>query len=240
MPIVGPPLPIVTPDPPPRQRSTFETYGTFFYVALAGLVVMLGLIGWFARAAWSMRGVWSDVYIVNDARRPDADRLRAAERLAADPRVTQAQRYDLALSRVPPDRARYTLAESLTSEVVEGDPRGYILSVARSEGWPPWLRPLLARPIAYAAGSGVSVPVESLRELEKDADVVTSAWATYSLAVMGEPDAVGRLDRSPGPFADLLRRARRADQPDRDAALDRATRWLRSGHPPAAEVWGHR
>ena len=236
MPIIGPSLPIVTPDPPPRQRSTFETYGTFFYVAIAGLVVMLGLIGWFTQAAWSMRGVWSNVYLVNDAHRPDDERIRAAEALAADPRVTQAQRYDLALSRVPPDRARYALAETLTAEVVQGDPRGYVISVARSEGWPDWLRLLLARPISYAAGSGVDVPEGPLRELEKNGDPFVALWATYALAVMGKPDAVQALEKGNGAFADFLRQARQAHQPDRDAILDRATRWLRTGHPSASMV----
>ena len=42
------------------------------------------------------------IYLLNDSRRPEATRLQAALELSRDPRVTQQERWDLAMSRIPP------------------------------------------------------------------------------------------------------------------------------------------
>src|SRR5262245_58073951 len=125
MPPIRSDLPIVTPDPP--RRSQAERYGGLFALGIAGLLVLIALVGWFGWSAWSLREVWWNVYLLNDPGRSEADRIAAAVALSRDPRVSQRQRMDLCLSRTPPDLARYLLAESLTSEAIAADPRGYAL-----------------------------------------------------------------------------------------------------------------
>lgn len=241
-------LPIVAPDLP--RKSTVEKYGSLFYAAIFGLLVCFGLVGVFAIRAWSMRDIWAAVYIVNDPRRPEADRLKAAASLSVDPRVTDRQKWDLATSRTPPPLARYVLAETLTSEAATADPRGYARSVARSDGLPPFLLPLLARPLALAAADGAKLDRESLREVEAHPDPAVALWATYAVAVEGPQDeaqaALGRLAREAagaGPyhvFAGILQDSARNQPPLRQEILDSATWWLRSHHPDAIKVWAGR
>ena len=148
----------------------------------------------------------------------------------------QRQLWDLALSRVPPDLARYLVAEGLTSQAVADDPRGYALAVSRSEGWPPWLRILLARPIAYAAGEGEVIPRYTLMELSEHAEPIVALFGTYALAVAdsGDQVALAKLQtaaHTDGPnrdFARLLLRAAESAQPKRNETLDEATAWLRT------------
>ena len=231
-----PPLPIVTPDPP--RKSQAEKYGGLLYLGLGGLACLLVLIGWFGYGLWEMKGVWADIYVLNDVRRAEVDRLNAAWRLARDPRVTQRQRWDLAISQTPPDLARYLLAETLTSEAAEADPRAYGLAVARSQGWPNWLRVLLARPMAYAAGEGGAVDREALEELARDPDPFVAGFAGFALDV-GRPESGPKIPNEPNSsaFLDRLDRARSARQPIRDEALDEATALVRSSHPDAVRAW---
>lgn len=241
-------LPIVSPELP--RKSTVEKYGSLFYAAIVGLLVCFGLVGIFAIRAWSMRDIWADIYIVNDPRRSEADRLKAAANLSVDPRVTDRQKWDLATSRTPPPLARYVLAETLTSEAATADPRAYARSVARSDGLPAFLLPLLARPLALAAAEGARLDRESLREVEAHTDPAVALWATYALAVEGETDearaAKGRLAREAagmGPyhlFAGTLQDSARNEQPVRQELLNSATSWLRTNHPDAIKIGADR
>lgn len=241
-----PPLPIVTPDPP--RLSQGEKYGGLFYVGAVGLLVLMALVAWFAWGTWSHRAVWSNVYILHDRHRPDAERVRAAYALSRDPRVNQRQYWDMCLRTPLPGLARYVLAESLTAEAASADPRGYVLTVARSPGWPRWLRLLLARPLAYAAARGLAVPVDPLVELrDRGDDPALTLWADFALAASAPAD---RADAATRALAD----AARGDRPDHALAqalldslhargderirrLDVATRWLRTHHPEAARLW---
>ena len=233
-----PTLPIVTPDPP--RLSPREKYGSLLYLGLAGLAVVVALVGWFSWGVWSLRAVWSDVYTLHDARRPERERVASAFRLSRDPRVNQRQLWDMSLRKTLPPLARYVLAEALTAEAASADPRGYALSVARSEGWPDWLRLILTRPMAYAAARGVKFPREPLDELRRNPDPGVGLWATAALALM-EPSgpAFGDLERACGEdgrereLACLLRDAARPGVPPGAAreSLDHATLWLRENHP---------
>jgi hypothetical protein len=240
-----PELPIVTPDPP--RKSQAEKYGGLLYLGAGGLLVLVAMIGWFGYGVWSMRDVWSDVYVLNDPKRPELDRVNAGWRLARNPNVTQRQRWDLAISKVPPDLARYLLAESLTSEAISADSRTYGLAIARSTGWPRWLRLLLVRPLAYGAAEGAAPDLGPIREMRKDADSNVALWAEFCLAVSGESGESAEAKSSLSSTAsfgdpersmahDLLQAANSV-QPARNEALDRATARLRSSDESAAGVW---
>ena len=242
-----PTLPIVTPDPPAPapapKRSAGERFGGMFYLGIAGLVVMVGLVGWFGWGLWSLREVWSNVYVLHDSSRPERDRIQAAYDLSRDPKVNARQLWDIALERPLPPLARYLIAEALPAATVEDDPRGYVLAVARSEGWPDWLRVLLARPIAYEAVKGGRFPREPLEELAKNPDPAVALWAVFALASPGDEDARTRLRGAarPGsfqPMAEHLLTALDAATPaERNRSLDAATVWLRDHHPAATSVW---
>src|SRR5262249_44674293 len=152
------------------------------YLGTAGLAVIVALVGWFAWQAWSLRDVWADVYVLHDRTRGEAERVGAAYALSRDPRVNQRQLWDVALSRQLPPLAGYVVAEARTAEAGEAAPRAYGAAVARSEGWPVWLRLLLTRPMAYAAALDRPVPRTSLAELTRNPDRATALLATYALA----------------------------------------------------------
>ncbi len=247
-----PDLPILNPNEVPAPptapaRSQREKYGALFYLGIAGIVLLLALIGWFGHGVWSNRDIWADVYAVNDAKRPEGDRLDAALRLARNPRLDDGPRMEMALRKDLPDLARYLLAESVSTDLVAHDPRSYALTVARSEGWPDWLRLLLARRLAYGAGRGYDVSREALGELRGHSDPMIGLWATYSSAVLPRsgPDPALTADlekaaRAQGPTGELARRlleALRATGEERERRLDEATEWLRRHHPEAAEIW---
>jgi hypothetical protein len=251
-PLNFPVLPIVTPaDQAADQtgrRSASDKYGGLFFLGLAGLAIVIALVGWFAWSAWSLRSVWNNVYVLHDQSRSEDERVQAAYALSRDPRVNQRQYWDTCLRRPLPSLARYLLAEALTAEAVQADPRGYALAVARSADWPVWLRLLLARPLAYAAVDGVPIPAEPLRELrEKNYDPAINLWADFALAATRPPDrdaaaALARAaeDDAAAPertFARLLQQALDSDGTLRARRLDEATRWLRTNHPDAAKVW---
>jgi hypothetical protein len=239
---VFPTLPIVTPDPP-KRRSQGERFGALFYLGIAGLVVMAALVGWFAWSAWSLRTVWANVYALHDEKRSEAERIQAAYELSRDPRVNARQLWDIALERPLPPLARYLVAEALPAEAVEADPRGYILSVARSEGWPGWLRVLLARPIAYYAAVGYYLPGEPLAELASNNDSTIVLWAKYAQAVVGDREAASSLRAAvaDGPnrglAEELVHALDATSPPARFKALDAATLWLRDHHPDGLPVW---
>jgi hypothetical protein len=245
LPIINPgELPAAPAAPPRGQR---EKYGSLFYLGIAGLVVLVALIGWFGHGLWTNRDIWADVYVLNDASRPEADRLDAALQLARNPRLDDAPRMEMALRKDLPALARYLLAESVSTEQVAHDPRSYALAVARSEGWPDWLRLLLSRRLAYGAGRGYDIPREALDELKGHTDPMIGLWATYSLAVLphGDPDPrptaeLENAAQGQGPTAELAARllgALRAAGDERELRLDEATEWLRRHHPEAAEIW---
>lgn len=240
-----PSLPIVTPDPPPR--SAVEKYGSMYVLGLAGLVVVMGLVSWFALGVWSLRAVWSDIYTLHDESRPTPERVQAAFALSRDRRVTPPQRWEMCLRKPLPELARYVLAESLTAEIVRADPRHYCLMVARSPGWPDWLRLLLVRPLAYGAAEGLASPRDPLVELGRHHDPAIRLWADFARSA--SPDAANdpapgneleRTATNDGPnreLAVLLRQALRVDGAERARLLDRATLWLREGHPDSARLW---
>ncbi|MBX6314606.1 MAG: hypothetical protein IRY99_17085 [Isosphaeraceae bacterium] len=245
MPPIRSDLPIINNPEPFERRTMADRYGSFYYLGLAGLVVLVGLVAWFGYQIWSLRGVWANIYVLNDPRRPEAERVNAAWALSRDPRVTPRQRWDLCLSRTPPDLGRYLLAESLTSTAVEADPSAYAKAVAYSEGWPIWLRLLLVRPLAYAAGEGERLPNAPLDALRHHHDPIIALWATYarSFSQGHTGEALAELRRAAEPggphreLAALLLEARQARQPDRNAILDRASLWLRTHHPDALRLW---
>jgi hypothetical protein len=240
-------LPIVTPDPPP-SRPVAEKYGGLYYLGLAGLVVLVVLIVWFGVGLWVLRGVLGNIYVLHDSRRPEAERIAAAYALAHDPALTAQQAWDIVLRKDLPPLARYLVAESLSPEIVAADPRGYTLRVARSRGWPEWLRVLAIRPMAYAADDGPLLPHRLLGELPRD-DSPAGLWSSYVRAIRypspgfeaSYPDGhLDRVARSELPQAELARRllaARRAEGPRRDAWLDQATQWMRRGDPACRAVW---
>ncbi|MCA1685506.1 MAG: hypothetical protein LC745_05880 [Planctomycetia bacterium] len=241
---VFPSLPIVSLDP--DRRPDREKYGALFYLGTVGLVVIVALVGWFAWQAWSLRTVWANVYTLHDARRSESDRVQAAYALAVDPAVNQRQRWDNALSKSLPPLARYVLAESLTAEAASDAPRDYGAAVARSEGWPDWLRLLLTRPMAYAAALDLPVARDHLATLSRGDDHCTALWATYALAEgsAGDPASAAALrlaagsEGTDGPLALALVAALDATRlDDRLKALDSATLWLRTHHPGAARLW---
>jgi hypothetical protein len=248
-----PDLPIINPGEVPAPvaapaRGQREKYGALFYLGIAGLVVLLALIGWFGHGLWSNRDIWADVYVLNDTKGPEGDRLDAALRLSRNPRLDDGARMEMALRKDLPAPARYLLAESVSMDLVAHDPRSYALTVARSEGWPDWLRLLLARRLAYGAGRGYAIPREALEELRRHSDPMIRLWATYALAVLprrGGPDLamaaeLERSRRDEGPTGELATRllgALRATGDERERLLDETTGWLRRHHPQAAGIW---
>jgi hypothetical protein len=238
-----PELPIVTPDPPRKTQA--EKYGGLFYLGIAGLAVIVALVGWFAFGVWSMRSVWADTYTLADPRRPIGDRLDAAWRLARDERVTDRQKWELALDKNIPDLARYLLAESLTSEAVV-DTRAYGLAIARSRGLPIWLRRLLIQPLASAAADGRTMDEETIQELARDQDPIIALWGRFLLVVSApNPEAttardelleVSRSNRPTWSMALMLLDASKAEQPRRDQILHEARRLLRQ-NPESQAIW---
>ncbi len=226
-------------------RSQREKYGTLFYLGILGLIVLVSLVGWFGYHVWALRDVWAEIYVLSDVREPEARRIQAAYRLGHDPRVEQRQLWDLSLRRGIPDLARDILAEGIGAELVAEGPEDYVTKVARSPGWPDWLRLALARPLAYAATGGHSISRERLAELCRLDDPVLRLWALYALAVLPRPDPqttveiekVARSAESNRELADLFLTAIHGDQAHRCEALDRATLWNRAHHPPTARLW---
>ena len=236
-------LPIIAPDP---RRPESERYGGLFYLAIGGLIILASLLAWFGWGVWSLRSIWTNVYVLHNVERSEAQRVASAYALACDPAVNQRQLWDIALRRSLPPIARYVVAEALTAEAASADPRGFGVSVARSEGWPDWLRLLMIRPLAYRAALNLRVPREPLRELTRADDHATTLWANYALAAgpEGEKSAetVLRQAATGDGFDRLLARlllkaldAKRLDE--QLAALDEATLWLRRNHPGAAPLW---
>lgn len=241
-PSTWPKLPILPAESVPR-RTEAARYGLLFYLAIAGLVFLVGWIGWFGYRAWTLRDLWGQIYAVGDPSRAEAERIQAASRLVANPDVSQQTLEELSIDRRVPDLARYLLAEGLTAEAAGDDPRAYGLAVARSEGWPDWLRLLRLRPIAYAAASGQAVEPEALTELAKHEDGAIASWAIYALAE-SSPSQLAARDalRARGAdgsdeLAGILLEAFEADRASKASRLDRATQWMRANHPGAARVW---
>jgi hypothetical protein len=216
-----------------------------FYLGIGGLVFVIGLVAWFVHGVWQNRDLWADVYVLHDRSCPEGRRVQAAMRLARGPRLDDAQLMEMSLRRDLPDRARYVLAEAVSTEAVARDPRSFALAVSRSPDWPDWLRLVLARRLAYGSGLRYAIPHEALQELAGHSDAMIRLWAAYSLTVLGgtgvgmrraleeaarDPDAQGEL-------AAMLLKALDEPEPERSLILDRATLWLRTHHPQAARIW---
>jgi hypothetical protein len=247
LPIINPgdvPAPVSVQAPARGQR---EKYGALFYLGIAGLVLLVALIAWFGYGLWSNRDIWADVYVLNDTKQPDGNRLDAALRLSRNPRFDDGSKMEMALRKDLPALARYLLAESVSTDLLAHDPRSYALAVARSEGWPDWLRLLLARRLAYGAGRGYEIPREALDELKRRSDPMIGLWARYALDVrpsgVTDPAAAAEMEataRTAGPSGELavrLLEAMRATGDERERRLDEATVWVRRHHPEAAEIW---
>ena len=240
-----PQLPIVTIAPPRKTQA--EKYGGLFYLGIGGLVCLLLLVGMFGYGLWTTRTVWSDIYLLNDTKRSEADRVNAAFRLSRHEQVNQRQRWDLALNDQLPDLARYILAESLTSDLVDDNPRAYGMAVARSEGWPVWLRILLARPLLDAAAEGTALDREPLEILSRHDDPVIKLFADFALSTLAHvqsPEEAGRMiDVSAakavaeGKLAKLLDEAAKARQPRSAELLDEATALLRTEYSLTSQIW---
>jgi hypothetical protein len=239
-----PKLPILDSVPPP-PRTRRDKYGGLFYLGIGGLALLVVMIAWFGYSAWTLRDVWAEVYSLHDPKRSDAQRIASALKLSQDPRVTDRQLMEICLRRNLPDRARYLLAEAVSTEAVAYDPRAYAFSVALSQDWPDWLRLLLARRLAYGATRGYTIPEVAVDELSKHSDPMIRLWALYTLAVMPniKTDAAAKLaeaTRTPdvnGKLAAMLLAAKDAPPQERERRLDEATLWMRNHHPQAAKIW---
>jgi hypothetical protein len=241
-----PKLPIIVLDSkqqPPRTAR--DKYGGLLYLGIAGLAVLALLIGWFGYSVWRLKDVWTQVYVLHDSSRSDAERIQSALWLSRDPRVSDRQLMEICLHRDLPNKARYLLAEAVSTEAVASDPRAYALAVALSQDWPDWLRLVLARRLAYGATRGYMVPEMALDELAKHSDPMIRLWANYSLAVMPglKTNAAATLAEAAqapddnGKLAAMLLAAKEARAEDREHRLDLATVWLRNHHPQAAKIW---
>lgn len=243
MPPIYPELPIVTPDPPPPPRKTqAEKYGGLLYAGIAGLVVTMALLAYFGMGVRSLGGVLGAVYRLHDPRTSEAGRIEAAFALRHDPKFTQRQAYDIAVEgRKLPPLARYLVAESLTAEAAEADPRAYALAVERSTGWPDWFRLLMLRPMAYAAVRGAKFPPKSLEALMRNPDPILATWARFVAAANGDRDAERTLaaEAEGDALAKLLSSALAGGQgvEIRERMLDDATLWVRGHHPGAVAAW---
>jgi hypothetical protein len=249
LPIITPPnnsfpeLPIVTPDPP--RLTLAEKYGGLYYLGLIGLIVVVMLVSIFGYGIWVTRDLWSAVIVLANAGRPEADRVKAAWVIARHPAANDRQRSDLAFQKPFPPLARYIVAEGLTSEAIRADPKGYAVMVAKSEGWPDWLRLLMIRPMAYGVGEGYRIAWEPLDLLRQHPDPAIALWATYTRAVNPPGDssaaqALGQSAMKEGPFqplAVLLHDALNAEGETRTRKLDEATAWIRVHHPEAEKLW---
>jgi hypothetical protein len=238
-----PELPIVTPEPP--RLTLQEKYGSFLYLGIAGFLVSLALVVQFVVSIYVSRDLWYALYALNDPRKPEVERIESAWIVARSESANDRQRSDLALRKDLPDLARYILAEGLTSDAIRVDPKAYALMVAKSEGWPPWLRLMMARPMAYAVGEGYRISWEPLDLLRENSDPAIALLATYTRAVMapGDPSAAKSLAESAArqgpfqPFAKLLEVASKLEGEAQVKKLDEATRWLRTNHPEAKTIW---
>jgi hypothetical protein len=231
----------------PAPRGQREKYGALFYLGIAGLLLLIVLVGWFAYGVWSHRDIWAEVYVLHDRGRTGSDRISAADRLSRNPRLADAQKMEISLRRDLPDLARYVLAEAVSTEAVAKDPRAYAMAVARSPGWPDWLRLLLARRLSYGAARGYDIPRTALDELRRHPDPMIGLWATFARAVLPRPgpdpemtvelESAARAAGPDGELARMLLGALRAPQEEQEQRLDVATLWMRRHHPQAAQIW---
>ncbi len=237
-----PDLPIISIDPP--RKTQREKYGSFFYVGIAGLVVLGLLIAWFSWSVWSLRAIWANVYRIHDATLPDPERIAAAKLLSDDTRYADAQAIELCIDRRLPDKARYVLSERLRESLVSNDPPGYVQLLVDSKTEPSWLRVLLARPLAYAAIEGIPLPKKGLVLLESDQDPNIVAWV-LSAEVLSDQDPSARVrleakakETGPGStMAKELLGVLDSAPSQRRRKLDHLTLRIRQILPEAADVW---
>ena len=152
----------------------------------------------------------------------------------------------MALRKDLPELARYLLAESVSTDPVAHDPRSYALTVARSEGWPDWLRLLLARRLTYGAARGYAIPREALDELAGHSNPTIGLFATSAQALLfpdSDPKPAATLEQAThapaptGELAGLLQAAISLPADERERSLDQVTVWLRAHYAEAAKIW---
>jgi hypothetical protein len=239
-----PRLPIISPSEV-KALSQREKYGGLYYLGIAGLVILIALMVYFFGTAWSLRNVWRDVYALHDNALSETERIQAAFRLTKAQGLSDAQLMQMSLERGLPDLARYLLAEAVSTDAVGLDPRGYALAVVKSEGWPDWLRLILARRLAYGAGRGYAIPKESLEELARHSDPMIQVWAKYGLSKLSEGEPALGLELwktangsdASAELAKYLVAALPADEAVREPRLDQATDAMRKIHPQASAIW---
>ena len=237
-----PTLPIL-PAEEARRLTNREKYGGLFYLGIGGLAVLVALVVWFGASVLALKSLWINVYVLHDASRPESERIAAAYAISRDPNANQRQRWDIALERPLPPLGRYLIAESLDAQAALDDPTAYGLAVSKSEGWPNWLRLLLVRPMVLAAASESLVSIDSLRLLRENSDPAIALWADCGLALAHDssPTLLEATAKSTGPYRELAqvleKAASTSNLPNRLAALDQATLWLRTHHDEASKLW---
>ncbi len=244
-PIRFPTLPILNQPPAEPPLSQREKYGGLFYLGIGGLAVVVGLLAWFGHGVYARRSELRDVYILYDTGRPEQERIAAAIRVAHSPGLEDAQRFEMSLDRTLPDVARLALAEGVTIELAAADPRAFGLAVAKSEGWPSWLRLALAVNVARGVARGYSIPRESLNDLSQNPDPMIAVIGLFCRAAVYPPDETARkaLDDQAerpdavGQLAARMRKALDARPHERDPLIDEVARFIRSAHEPTAKVW---
>jgi hypothetical protein len=242
-----PKLPILSsvPSAEPASRGQIDKYGGLFYLGIGGLVAIVLFVGFFIHGVWTHREVWALVYALHDSHRPHEDRIQAAFRLSRDERLSDEQRQQMALQRDLPDLARYLLAEAVSTEAVARDPRAFALAVAKSPGWPDWLRLLWARRLVYGAARHYAIPRDAVLELARHDDPMIRAcsYAAFAASPGADPKMTAELDKAAqapdqsGQLAAQLAAAVRAPEATRERRLDEATVWMRRHHPQAAQIW---
>ena len=170
----------------------------------------------FAAGVWSMRGVWADVYLVNDPKRPEVDRINAASRLARDPRVTDRQKWDMAMSGTPPAAGPLPAGRVALDASRDRPILGRMHAIRGAQRRAPSV-PLAADGPADSLRGGGRHSAGPRRPASRSPATLIPAWRcgpTYALAVDGSDeddarDALRRLERdreSPiGSFRDLAR-----------------------------------
>ena len=204
LPIISPPptqspkfpdLPILEPDPP--RMTLREKFGGLYYLAIGGLIVSMLLVGTFFYQFYRTRDLWAAVYVLYDETASLPARNHAAWMIAHNPDANDRQKMTFALQTTLPELTRYIVAEGLSPEAIQADPKAYALMAARSE---PWAR--LAPPDDCAT--------DGLRRGGRLPDCLGTARRTSRTVRQGDgplddlhscSDGIRRTPRSPSNFA---------------------------------------
>ncbi len=239
-----PPLTILPTGPDRPARRPSDIFGSFYYLAVAGLLVLVAWLAWFGYQAWSLRDLWRDVAVVHDSTESEGARVAAARRLVTDPRFEPRQVWDILIEDELPPRVRFALADGLPAEVALLEPRVYLGALAGRGSWPSWLRSVLILKAARVAEKGAAWPRGPIETLGTDADPAVRLLASF-LAAACFDDPAGRTriessrdDATWGEFAVALLGALQADPASRAGHFDEATRQLEANHPDFPKLMG--